>query len=185
MNAQQIFDEERLNHLRELKYAVSQLKAENAVLRDENAELRSHLDFAILAARDLESLADDARLVIVDGWNLILGARRSDLDRAQLFAQAKDRQDLEEQAARYLAERPGDLVWIVLDGPRFATKSEGRMRVSYTGGAGSHRADRFICDFLRMAAFRGDLKKIEVRTNDKDFRKDVVRILASGNERRR
>ena len=178
MSAQDIFEVERLNHLRDLKYAVTKLKEENAALREENAELKAHLDFAILAARDLEGLNDGAKLVIVDGWNLILGARKSNLDRNELFAQARDRQDLEAQARRYLEAHPGDLVWLVLDGPKFATKSEGRLRVSYTGGTGAHRADRFICDFLRMAAFRGNLWKIEVITNDIDFKKDIKRIIA-------
>lgn len=50
------------------------------------------------------------------------------------------------------------------------------MRVTYTGGVGAHRADKFICDFLRMARLRGDLSLIEVRTNDKDFLKKVRRL---------
>lgn len=179
MDVQAVIGESRLTHLRELKTAVAKLRAENAVLRDENAELKAHLDFAILAARDLETLPDGAKLVIVDGWNLVLGARKFGLDRTQLFAQARDRKDLELQAKAYLGEHPGDLVWIVLDGPRFATKSDGRLRVTYTGGTGTHRADRFVCDFLRMAAFRGDLARIGVITNDKTFRRDVDRILHS------
>jgi len=177
MNAQSVVEESRLTHVRELQTALTKLKAENAALRDENEQLKAHLDFAILAARDLEALEDEAKLIIVDGWNLILGARKYGLDTTQLFAQAKDRKDLVEQAKAYLAARPQDLVWIVLDGPRFATKTEGRIRVSYTGGNGGHRADRFICDFLRMASFRGSVKKIEVRTNDKDFLKTVKRIV--------
>ena len=150
MNVQSVIDESRLVHLRELKTAVSKLKAENAVLRDENAELKAHLDFALTAARDLETLPEKAKLVIVDGWNYILGAGK----------RAKDRKELETQARAYLAEHPGDLVWIVLDGPRFATKTDGGLRISYTGGSGEHRADKFICDFLRMAAFRGNLARI-------------------------
>ena len=177
MDAQGVIDESRLTHLRELKTAVARLKSENAVLRDENAALKAHLDFAILAARDLAALEGDARLVIVDGWNLVLGARKFGLDRTRLFAQAKDRKDLEAQARRHLAERPQDLVWIVLDGPRFATWTDGRLRVSYTGGEGAHRADRFICDFLRMAAFRGDVSRISVVTNDKDFQRSVNRLI--------
>lgn len=179
MDAQPIIDESRLTHLREFRTAVARLKRENAVLRDANAQLNAHLDLAVLAARDLETLAPEAKFLIVDGWNLVLGARRPGLDRSQLFAQARDRKDLVEQAKRHLDSHPDDFVWIVLDGPRFATKVEGRIRVTYTGGTGVHRADRFICDFLRMAAFRGDLKRIEVRTNDRDFLRDVKRIMAS------
>ena len=176
MNAQEIIDESRLTHLRELKSAVAKLKVENAALREEVAELNAHFDFALLAARDLEALEAGAKFVLVDGWNLILGARKFGLNRAELFAQAKDRADLERQAREYLEARPKDFVWIVLDGPRFASRSEGRLRVSYTGGEGQHRADRFICDFLRMAAFRSLLDRVEVKTNDKDFLKTVVRL---------
>ena len=169
MDAQGAIDESRLTHLRELKWAIGKLKTENAVLRDENAELRAHFDFALLAARDLEALPEDAKFVIVDGWNMILGAKK----------EARDRKELEAQAKAHLEAHPEDFVWIVLDGPRFASRTEGRLRVSYTGGAGAHRADRFICDFLRMAVFRGVHRKIEVRTNDKDFQKDVKRILSA------
>lgn len=166
MNAQCVIDESRLNHIRELKTAVSKLKAENTALRDENARLNAHLDLAILAARELESLEGDAKLVIVDGWNLILGAKRTASSREDLVAQAEER----------LKERPQDRIWIVLDGPRFSTKDIGRVRVTYTGGTGEHRADRFVCDFLKMAAFRNTLEKIEVETRDKDFLKEVKRL---------
>ena len=45
-------------------------------------------------------------------------------------------------------------------------------------GTGAHRADRLVCDFLRMARFSGDLSRITVRTNDKDFIKEVKRLRA-------
>ena len=93
--------------------------------------------------------------------------------------EARDRDDLVRQAREHIAANPSDFVWIVLDGPRQASIADGRIRITYTGGVGAHRADRFICDFLRMARLRGDVKRIEVRTNDKDFRKDVKRILSS------
>ena len=153
-------------HIRELKTEVAKLKAENARLRDENSELYAHLDLAIAAARDLESLSEGGKLVIVDGWNMVLGATKI----------AKDKDDLLAKAKAYAAENPKDLVWIVYDGPRFSATVDGRIRVSYTGGTGEHRADRFICDFLRMARLRGDVAKIEVRTHDKDFLRDIARI---------
>ena len=92
---------------------------------------------------------------------------------------AKDRADLVAQAKAHVAEHPSDFVWIVLDGPRASSRVDGRVRVSYTGGVGAHRADKFICDFLKMARFRGDIRRIEVRTDDKDFKKEVKRIFAS------
>ena len=135
----------------------------------ENEMLFAHFDLAILAANDLAALPPDGRLVIVDGWNMILGANKVAKDRAELIAQAK----------AHVAEHPSDFVWIVLDGPRASSSVDGRVRVSYTGGVGAHRADKFICDFLKMARFRGDIRRIEVRTDDKDFKKEVKRIFAS------
>ena len=159
----------RLVRVRELQTALTNAAAENLRLKTENEMLFAHLDLAVLAANDLAALPPDGRLVIVDGWNMILGANKVAKDRAELIAQAK----------AHVAEHPSDFVWIVLDGPRASSSVDGRVRVSYTGGVGAHRADKFICDFLRMARFRGDLRRIEVRTDDKDFKKEVKRIFAS------
>lgn len=159
----------RLVRVRELQTALTKAAAENLRLKTENEMLFAHFDLAILAANDLAALPPDGRLVIVDGWNMILGANKVAKDRAELIAQAK----------AHVAEHPSDFVWIVLDGPRASSSVDGRVRVSYTGGVGGHRADKFICDFLKMARFRGDLRRVEVRTDDKDFKKEVKRIFAS------
>ncbi len=156
----------RVAHLRELKAELAKVKAENAALRDENAALASHFDLALVAAEDLRALPPEGKLVIIDGWNLILGARK----------EAKNPADLIAQANAHLREHPADRVWIIFDGPRENSTNDGKVRVSYTGGIGTQRADRFICDFLRMAKFRGDLSRIEVRTNDKDFKKTIARL---------
>ena len=166
MTAQQIINDSRVLHIRELKTENARLKAENAALRDENAQLNAHFGLALTAARDLDTLPEGGKLVIVDGWNMILGAKKI----------ARDKDDLLAKAKTYVDEHPQDSVWIVYDGPRFAATTEGRIRVSYTGGTGEHRADKFICDFLRMARLRGDLGRIEVRTYDKDFLRDISRI---------
>ena len=159
----------RLVRVRELQTALTKAAAENLRLKTENEMLFAHFDLAVLAANDLAALPPDGRLVIVDGWNMILGANKVAKDRAELIAQAK----------AHVAERPSDFVWIVLDGPRASSSVDGRVRVSYTGGVGAHRADKFICDFLKMARFRGDIRRVEVRTDDKDFKKEVKRIFAS------
>ena len=159
----------RLVRVRELQTALTKAAAENLRLKTENEMLFAHFDLAVLAANDLAALPPDGRLVIVDGWNMILGANKVAKDRAELVAQAK----------AHVAEHPSDFVWIVLDGPRASSSVDGRVRVSYTGGVGAHRADKFICDFLKMARFRGDLRRVEVRTDDKDFKKEVKRIFAS------
>ena len=169
MNAQDMIEAARLVRVRELQTALTKAAAENLRLKTENEMLFAHFDLAILAANDLAALPPDGRLVIVDGWNMILGANKVAKDRAELVAQAK----------AHVAEHPSDFVWIVLDGPRASSSVDGRVRVSYTGGVGAHRADTFICDFLKMARFRGDIRRIEVRTDDKDFKKEVKRIFAS------
>ena len=169
MNAQDMIEAARLVRVRELQTALTKAAAENLRLKTENEMLFAHFDIAVLAANDLAALPPDGRLVIVDGWNMILGANKVAKDRAELIAQAK----------AHVAEHPSDFVWIVLDGPRASSRVDGRVRVSYTGGVGAHRADKFICDFLKMARFRGDLRRIEVRTDDKDFKKEVKRIFAS------
>ncbi len=158
----------RLTRVRELKTALTKAAAENQRLRAENEALFAHFDLAILAAADLAALPTDGKLVIIDGWNMILGAQK----------EARDRADLVSQAKAHVEENPSDFVWIVLDGPRQSSHVEGRVRITYTGGSGAHRADRFICDFLRMARLRGDVSRIEVRTNDKDFRKEVKRLCS-------
>ena len=143
------------------------MREDNAKLRAENEELSHHLSLAILAADDLRSLGESGRFHIWDGWNLILGAQKEAHDPAELIALAK----------RHLEHNPCDMVWIVFDGPKENSTVDGRLRISYTGGAGPHRADRLICDFLRMARFRGDVSRIEVKTNDKDFSREVRRLL--------
>ena len=168
MGAQDLILGARVAHLRELKSEVARLKSECAALRDENAALNAHMELAALAARDLAALPPGGRLVIVDGWKLILGAKK----------EAKDPAELVERAKRRVAENPADRVWIVFDGPKENSRVDGGVRISYTGGKGPHRADRLICDYLRMARLSGDVSRLEVVTNDKDFRRDADRLLA-------
>lgn len=166
MNAQQVIFESRLVHVRELKTEVARLKAENLALRTANDELSHHLDLALVAAEDMRDLPDGGRLQIWDGWNLVLGAKK----------EARSPEELVVLARRRLEEAPADRIWIVFDGPKESSSTEGRLRISYTGGSGLHRADRLICAFLRMARFRGDVSRIDVWTNDKDFARDVKRL---------
>ena len=158
MSAQDIIADSRVVHVRELKTEVAKLKADNSALRSELGSLKSHFDLALLAAMDLKG---GESLEIWDGWNLILGAQK----------EAKDRTDLIEQA-----KASGKRVWIVFDGHEESVANDGNVRISYTGGQGEHRADKFIIDFVRMAAYLGLADKISVRTNDKTFRKEVARL---------
>ena len=150
----------QLTHVRELKTALTKAAAENAALRDELDSLKAHLDMALLAAMDLK---DGEPLEIWDGWNLILGAQKEAKDRADLIAQAK---------------ASGKRVWIVLDGHDENVHLLGaNVRVSYTGGEGEHRADKFIIDFVRTASYLGLADRVSVRTNDKDFLRRVNRYI--------
>lgn len=156
MSAQDIIMGSRVAHLRELKTEIEMLKAENAALRDERDSLKAHFDLALLAAMDLQS---GEPLEIWDGWNLILGAKKEAHDRDELLRQAK---------------ATGRRIWIVYDGHDENVLQDGLVRISYTGGSGEHRADKFIIDFVRMARYLGLADKVSVRTNDKDFRRQVM-----------
>lgn len=169
MSAQDIILGARVAHIRELKVEIEKLKSENARLHDENAALLAHLDFALIAAQDLRGLSPDGRFILIDGWNLVLGSQKRAKDPAALIAQAK----------AHLKERPLDFIWIVFDGPKANSKTEDRLRVSYTGGTGPHRADKFICDFVRMAGYLGLSERVEVQTCDKEFLARVKRLLKS------
>ena len=158
MNAQDIIRSAQLTRVRELQTALTKAAAENTALREELDSLKAHFDLALLAAMDLR---DGEPLEIWDGWNLILGAKKEAKDRADLIAQAK---------------ASGRRVWIVFDGHDENVKLDGKVRISYTGGQGEHRADKFIVDFVRMAAYLGLANRLTVRTNDKDFRKTVERL---------
>ena len=159
MNAQDIIRSAQLAHVRELQTALTKAAAENTALHNELDSLKAHFDMALLAAMDLKG---GEPLEIWDGWNLILGAQKEAKDRDDLIAQAK---------------ASGKRVWIVLDGHDEKVKLDGNVRISYTGGQGEHRADKFIIDFVRMAAYLGLADKLMVRTNDKDFRKAVERLV--------
>ena len=151
MSAQDIILGSRVAHVRELKSELAQAKAEASALRGELAALKAHFDQALLAAMDLKG---GEPLEIWDGWNLVLGAQKVAKSREELIAQAKV---------------SGKRVWIVFDGHDEKVANDGKLRISYTGGQGEHRADKFIVDFVRMAAYLGLADKVTVRTCDREF----------------
>lgn len=158
MTAQDVIIGSRAIRVRELTAQLEKLTADNRRLQAENDSLKSHFDQALLAAMDLR---DGEGLEIWDGWNLILGSQKV----------ARDREDLLKQA-----HASGKRIWIVFDGPEESVRTSGKVRVSYTGGTGAHRADRLICDFVRMAAYLGLSDRLNVRTNDRDFAATVKRL---------
>lgn len=166
MSAQDAIIGARAVHIRELKAEIAKLRAENQRLRDEAQSLKTHFDLALVAARDLDSLGEGGRIVVLDGWNMILGSQRTAMSREELVRQAK----------AMAAANPNDRVWIVFDGPHASSAVEDGVRITYTGGTGPHRADRFVCDFLRMARWLGAADRVEVRTGDRDFLAEVRRL---------
>lgn len=158
-----------MTRIRALKDEVARLKAELARACEERDSLRQHFTLALLAAQDAERIGPDGTLLIVDGWNAILGSENIGGQRDRLAQLARD----------WLAAHPADRAWIVFDGHDANGAAEDRLRVSYTGGAGAHRADRLVCDYLRMRRYSGASGKVTVVTNDKDFRKEAERLGAT------
>ena len=167
MSSQDIMMGARVAHVRELKAEIERLRRENTRLRGESESLRAHFDLALLAAEDLRGLPDGGRLEIWDGWNLVLGAKK----------EARDRDDLVAQARLRTESDPLLFVWVVFDGPHLDSRAEGRVRISYTGGEGSQRADRLVVDYVRMAVWLGLGDRVEVRTNDKEFLRQIGRLI--------
>ena len=149
----------RIGEGQRLRAELAAAKQENAALRDELASLKAHMDMAMIAMEDLIEPCrggEVEKLVLVDGWNLILSSQREAHSKAELVAKYQ----------QYLAGHPTHKVWIVFDGPRENVVNDGRLRISYTGGTGSQRADKFIRDFLRMAKYLGKADQVEVHTHD-------------------
>ena len=180
MTVNDIIQDTRVVHVRELKAEVARLNAELSTARDELASLRGHFDLALLAARDAEQMPDDATFWIIDGWNVLLGSESILSAAEKRLPHSEKVEILRARVRTKLDEAPhlNDQAWIVLDGPRPGGAVEGRVRVSWTGGTGAHRADRFICDYLRMRRFAGARGKVVVATNDKDFKREAERLGA-------
>ena len=162
-----------VTRIRTLKDDVARLKAELARACEERDSLRQHFALALLAARDAEQIGPNGELLIVDGWNALLGSEN--VRRAEGTGL---REQLKNIVARWLESRPDDRAWIVFDGHEANGAAEGRLRVSYTGGTGAHRADRLVCDYLRMRRYAGASGNVTVVTNDNGFRKEAERLGA-------
>ena len=175
MTSQEIMQDIRLTRVRALRDEVVRLKGELASVRGELDSLREHFALALLAARDAERAGPDGLMLIVDGWNAILSSASS-MYRGN--ASNGWRAQLAEAVEKWLEKRPSDHAWIVFDGPRASGRTKGRLRISYTGGSGEHRADRLVCDYLRMRRYDGAKGHVIVVTNDKAFRLEAARLGA-------
>jgi hypothetical protein len=160
--AQDLIALSNLARVRDLKAANARLAAENKRLREEMASLKAHFGLALTVTEDLKS---GGSVELWDGWNLILGAKKEAADREDLIRQAKSR---------------AGGVWIVFDGRDENIAVDGNVRVSYTGGEGPQRADRFICDYLRMAKCLGLADAVTVRSNDRKLLKEAAAIKGRG-----
>ena len=170
MTANDILNGSRVAHVRELKAEVARLREELARVRAERDSLESHFALALAAARDADSLPPDGILLVVDGWNAILGSASVLSPEERRADGATKKARLRELVRSWLDAHPHDAAWIVFDGGRAGGDREPRLHVTYTGGTGPHRADRMVCDYLRMRKFTGALRNVVVLTEDHDFR---------------
>lgn len=170
MTANEIFRDSRVARVRELKAELAGVKEELARVRTELEELRGHFALALLAAGDAGEFGEGDEILIVDGWNAAFNGAGG--------GAPAERRGKVEAAARRAAEGGGRLVWVVFDGAEAGSWREGNLRVTYTGGRGAHRADRMVCDFLRMLGLAGNRAAVKVATNDKDFGAEARRLGA-------
>ena len=163
-----------MTRMRALKDENARLREELAHACEERDSLRQHFALALLAARDAERLPADGTLLIVDGWNAILGSENV-CDKSDTGW----REQLKSIVTKRLENCPNDIAWIVFDGHEVNGSAEGRLRISYTGGTGAHRADRMVCDYLRMRKILGLNHPVTVVTDDKDFAKEAAALGAA------
>ena len=174
MNANDVIADGRVAHVRELKAEVARLRSELAAAKNALASWESHFEWAVAAARDADRLPPDGRVVVVDGWNFQLGAH------GRGGAPAVRRGHAVDAARRHLAANPHDFAWVVFDGPRENAEesADARLRTYFTGGEGLQRADRVICDYLRMLRLVGRSVRVMVVTDDKALRRQAASLGA-------
>lgn len=178
MTTNEIFCASRLVRVRELQAENARLREKLAASRAELESLRSHFDLALTAALDERELPEGGRLVIVDGWNLLLGSGSVLSVAERRLSPQEKRVALLELVRQWLGEHPLDFMWVVFDGDRAESSREGRLRFSFTGGTGRHRADRMICDYLRMRRVTGGAREVVVATDDRDFAREALALGA-------
>ena len=119
MTANDIIRDTRVAHVRELKAEVARLKEELAREHGARESLESHFALALAAARDAERMPLDAELLIVDGWNAVIGTRRLDAD-----ARHAGRDRLIENLRARVAADPRLHAWAIFDGSSMHAEAE-------------------------------------------------------------
>ena len=189
-----VYSKDSVLSVPEYAIAESAVAAELARYRAARAETRRQVEELVAKFKsDTDGLATDVlanhllllddptadaaveRRISAEHLNAEAAIRHTTDDFRALFAKMKD---------PYLRERQRDvedlenrLLRILLDRGESGS-AEGRLRVSYTGGTGAHRADRLVCDYLRMRRYGGQKGRVVVVTNDKDFGKEAERLGA-------
>lgn len=178
MTANDIFQGSRVAHVRELESKIARLYEELSQIRAERDSLRSHFDLALAAALDAAHMPQNGHFAIIDGWNALLGS-------ASILAPDERRSNMQTKRTRlckvvqdWLSKHPNNYAWIIFDGAHANGYTDCRLRISFTGGTGEHRADRMICDYLRMCRITGCMHKIVVFTEDADLKKEVTDLGA-------
>lgn len=166
MDSQATILASRFARIREMREEIACLHKENLRLRGEAEAMQCHFALALMAAVDLAVLPKDGLFIIVDGWNIALGGRRR-----------RTPKKIRDLARRYLEMHKRDFIWIVWDGPEEGGTQRDRLRMSWTGGTGKQRADRLICDFIRMANWRGQVKRIRLLTSDRELVETAQRLI--------
>ena len=177
MKSNDIVNEARMLHLRELKTSLAETKKRLQKVESDKDLLLAHFPLALAAIYDFRNLPDDKELRIIDGWNAILKeknlAKLSKDDISRLKKEYLSRQGISIPSVEN-AKLPPVSSWIVFDGKDAHSYRSGDSRITYTGGTGSHRADRMILDFVNAAKILGlDLSRIIVETADKDLSKKL------------
>ena len=177
MKSNDIVNEARMLHLRELKTSLAETKKRLQKVESDKDLLLAHFPLALAAIYDFRNLPDDKELRIIDGWNAILKeknlAKLSKDDISRLKKEYLSRQGISIPSVEN-AKLPPVSSWIVFDGKDANSYRSGDSRITYTGGTGSHRADRMILDFVNAAKILGlDISRIIVETADKDLSKKL------------
>ncbi len=168
-----IIQDSRLTHVRELKAEIVRLKAELAAADSACREWESHFALALAAAHDADNLPPGGSILAIDGWNVVFNSRfKHDGDAHE------GKRRLIDAVRAYARAHAEVFVWLVFDGCDENAAVEGNCRVSYTGGDGEHRADRLMTDYVRMMHLTGRKAAVTVVTNDKSFGKAVCSLGA-------